>query len=68
MVDLADIGNTAAASIPMALSRAHAGGRLRGGERLLLAAFGAGASWGATTLTWPDLHDTPAPTGGTDGD
>jgi 3-oxoacyl-[acyl-carrier-protein] synthase-3 len=54
LVDLTDIGNTAAASIPMALSRAHQAGRLAGKERLLVTAFGAGASWGATVLTWPD--------------
>ena len=55
LVDLADIGNTAAASIPIALSRAHANGVLGGKERLLLTAFGAGSSWGATVVTWPDL-------------
>ncbi|GAB2895736.1 beta-ketoacyl-ACP synthase 3 [Streptomyces mayteni] len=53
LVDLTDIGNTAAASIPMALSRAHANGVLAGKERMLLTAFGAGASWGATVLQWP---------------
>jgi 3-oxoacyl-[acyl-carrier-protein] synthase-3 len=55
LVDLTDIGNTAAASIPVALSRAHATGALKPKARLLLTAFGAGASWGATVLTWPDL-------------
>ncbi|GAB6898058.1 beta-ketoacyl-ACP synthase 3 [Kineosporia succinea] len=61
VVDLTDIGNTAAASIPMALSRAHAAGTLTGRERLLLTAFGAGASWGATVVTWPHLKPHPAP-------
>lgn len=56
IVDLRDIGNTAAASIPVALSRAWIGGTLSGGETLLLTAFGAGASWGATILRWPELH------------
>lgn len=55
IVDLADIGNTAAASIPMALSRAHQNGTLNGKERVLLTAFGAGASWGATVVTWPNV-------------
>jgi 3-oxoacyl-[acyl-carrier-protein] synthase-3 len=54
LVDLSDIGNTAAASIPMALSRARLNGTLIGKERVLLTAFGAGASWGATVLQWPD--------------
>jgi 3-oxoacyl-[acyl-carrier-protein] synthase-3 len=65
LVDLTDIGNTAAASIPIALSRAVSGGVLNGKERLLLTAFGAGASWGATVLTWPGIHsDVQADTGG----
>jgi 3-oxoacyl-[acyl-carrier-protein] synthase-3 len=64
LVDLTDIGNTAAASIPMALSRAHANGTLKGQERLLLTSFGAGASWGATVLTWP--HQLPRNTGDDD--
>jgi len=59
LVDLTDIGNTAAASIPMALSRAVQNGTLRGNEQLLLTAFGAGASWGSTLLTWPALSRNP---------
>ncbi|MFI9450243.1 beta-ketoacyl-ACP synthase III [Amycolatopsis sp. NPDC052450] len=55
LVDLTDVGNTAAASIPLALSRAQQREDLRGGETLLLTAFGAGASWGATVLRWPAL-------------
>ncbi|WP_030166292.1 beta-ketoacyl-ACP synthase 3 [Spirillospora albida] len=55
LVDLTDIGNTGAASIPIALSRAHHGGGLNGGETLLLTGFGAGASWGSTVLRWPAL-------------
>jgi 3-oxoacyl-[acyl-carrier-protein] synthase III len=55
VIDLEDIGNTAAASIPIALSRAWHKGMLTGGETVLLAAFGAGASWGATIVRWPRL-------------
>jgi 3-oxoacyl-[acyl-carrier-protein] synthase-3 len=46
------LGNTSAASIPLALAAAERDGSLRPGMRLLLAAFGAGFTWGATTLTW----------------
>ncbi|MFV2197518.1 beta-ketoacyl-ACP synthase III [Nocardiopsis sp. LOL_012] len=49
------VGNTAAASIPLALSDSAAEGRLGRGDRVLLAAFGGGATWGAATLTWPEL-------------
>ncbi|TCK27034.1 beta-ketoacyl-ACP synthase III [Pseudonocardia endophytica] len=53
--NVATVGNTAAASIPLALSQAHDDGLLRPGERIALAAFGGGVTWGAATLTWPDL-------------
>ncbi|MEJ8657595.1 beta-ketoacyl-ACP synthase 3 [Streptomyces sp. MS1.AVA.4] len=49
------VGNTGAASIPLLLAQAAADGRLKAGHRVLLAAFGAGLTWGATTVTWPDL-------------
>jgi 3-oxoacyl-[acyl-carrier-protein] synthase-3 len=49
------VGNTGAASIPLLLAQAAADGRLKAGHRLLLTAFGAGLTWGATTLTWPHL-------------
>jgi 3-oxoacyl-[acyl-carrier-protein] synthase III len=55
-------GNTAAASIPLALASAREQGSLRPGDTVLLAAFGAGLSWGACLLTWtgaavrPDAH------------
>lgn len=52
------VGNTAAASIPLALDHAHAAGLLRPGQRLLLTAFGGGLTWGSTVLRWPEL---PAP-------
>jgi 3-oxoacyl-[acyl-carrier-protein] synthase III len=45
-------GNTSAASIPLALSEARRLGRLSGGERVLLAAFGGGLTWGAAVVDW----------------
>ena len=53
--NVAHVGNTAAASIPLALSEAASAGRLRPGDRVVLAAFGGGATWGAAALTWPRL-------------
>lgn len=44
--------NTSAASIPLALADAREAGRLRPGATVLLAAFGAGLTWGACLLTW----------------
>ncbi|MFG2919331.1 beta-ketoacyl-ACP synthase III [Kitasatospora sp. NPDC048298] len=47
------VGNTSAASIPLALADGALDGRLTPGDRVLLTAFGGGATWGAATLTWP---------------
>jgi len=45
-------GNTSAASIPLALANAEDEGRLSEGSRLLLAAFGAGFTWGGVVVDW----------------
>ncbi|MFC6135829.1 MULTISPECIES: beta-ketoacyl-ACP synthase III [Streptomyces] len=55
VVNLDLVGNTSAASIPLAMAHLHRSGRARAGDRVLLTAFGAGLAWGSTTLTWPDL-------------
>jgi 3-oxoacyl-[acyl-carrier-protein] synthase-3 len=49
---LARYGNTSAASIPLALDQALADGRLADGSTVLLAAFGAGLTWGAGIVEW----------------
>ena len=50
---VADLGNTSAASIPLALSLAEDDRRLPlAGGHVLLTAFGAGFSWGAALLTY----------------
>jgi 3-oxoacyl-[acyl-carrier-protein] synthase-3 len=45
-------GNTTAATLPLALADADARGQLAAGSRVLLAAFGAGLTWGGTVFTW----------------
>ena len=45
-------GNTTAASIPLALSEARDEGRVKKGDLVTLAAFGAGFTWGAAVLRW----------------
>ena len=45
-------GNTSAASVPMALVEAVAAGRIKAGDRLLMAAFGAGFTAGAAVVEW----------------
>ncbi|MEN3310006.1 MAG: 3-oxoacyl-[acyl-carrier-protein] synthase [Micromonosporaceae bacterium] len=56
VVNLDRVGNTSAASIPLALSDAAAAGTLTTGSRVVLTAFGGGLTWGAAALTWPDLN------------
>lgn len=55
LADLDEVGNTAAASIPVLLADAAAAGRLKAGDRVLTVAFGGGLTWGAATLVWPDV-------------
>ncbi len=45
-------GNTSAASIPLALEDARLAGRLESGSKVLIAAFGAGFTWGGTVVEW----------------
>jgi 3-oxoacyl-[acyl-carrier-protein] synthase-3 len=45
-------GNTTAASIPIALYEALHDGRLRTGQVVCLAAFGAGFTWASALLRW----------------
>ncbi|MFQ5693000.1 MAG: beta-ketoacyl-ACP synthase III [Nitrospinota bacterium] len=52
LVTIHKYGNTSSASIPIALDEAVREGRVRPGDKLLLAAFGGGLTWGATTLIW----------------
>ncbi|MEJ7802411.1 MAG: beta-ketoacyl-ACP synthase III [Candidatus Limnocylindria bacterium] len=45
-------GNTSAASVPMALVEALAEDRIKPGDKLLMAAFGAGYTAGAAVVEW----------------
>jgi len=52
VLNIEKCGNTSAASIPLALDEAVRAGRVQPGMTLLLAAFGAGLTWGSAVLTW----------------
>lgn len=52
MVNIEKYGNTTAATIPMAMSEAYQGSRLRRGDQVVLAAFGTGYIWGSLLLKW----------------
>jgi 3-oxoacyl-[acyl-carrier-protein] synthase III len=57
VVDVEEIGNTSAASIPIALDRAWRAGQVKAEALVLMTSFGAGLSWGANLLRWtaPEL-------------
>ncbi len=46
------LGNTTAGTIPIALSQAWEQGRLKPGDLVCLAAFGAGFAWASVLLRW----------------
>lgn len=49
---IANVGNTSAASVPLALCEARRRGLLHEGARILLGAVGAGFTWGAVVVEW----------------
>jgi 3-oxoacyl-[acyl-carrier-protein] synthase-3 len=49
---ISEYGNTCAATLPLALAYADRESRLAPGDRVLLGAFGAGFTWGATVIEW----------------
>ncbi len=52
MININKYGNTTAATIPLCLSEWWLAGRLKRGNRIVLASFGAGYTWGAVLLKW----------------
>ncbi|MEV4517902.1 beta-ketoacyl-ACP synthase III [Dactylosporangium sp. NPDC049525] len=54
--NIGQVGNTAAASIPLLMAQAAAAGTLRAGQRVVLTSFGAGLAWGSAALVWPDVR------------
>ncbi|WP_373509434.1 3-oxoacyl-[acyl-carrier-protein] synthase III C-terminal domain-containing protein, partial [Thiocapsa sp.] len=49
-VNLDRYGNTASASVPIALDEAIASGKAKEGDLLVTVAFGGGLSWGANLI------------------
>lgn len=50
--NIAQHGNTSAASIPIALDECVEAGRVKAGDLVLLASFGGGVTWGGVLLRW----------------
>ncbi|MFZ0573233.1 MAG: beta-ketoacyl-ACP synthase III [Candidatus Cybelea sp.] len=54
VINIAEYGNTSAASIPMALSETVRAGRVKAGDLIVFVAFGGGLSWGAVAWRWAE--------------
>ena len=59
VTDLQEVGNTSAASIPVAMCRSRKFHELRPGQHAMLLSFGSGVTWGSQILrcTSPDLDN-----------
>ena len=51
-VNIQEYGNTSGASVPILLDELNRKGCFKAGDKLVLAAFGAGLSYGASLLEW----------------
>ena len=51
-INIGKVGNTSAASIPIAVHEARESGRMSSGTLSLLSVVGAGLTWGATLIRW----------------
>lgn len=52
MINISRYGNTTAATIPLALSEWWHEGKVKKGQNLVFASFGAGYTWGAVYVKW----------------
>ena len=52
MINIDRFGNTTAATIPLCLSEWWQTGKLQRGQKIVLAAFGAGYTWGSMLMKW----------------
>lgn len=51
-INLNECGNISAASVPILLDNVNRRGMIKKGDKIVLAGFGAGLTWGAAVLTW----------------
>ncbi len=52
LINIDRYGNTTAATIPLGLSEAYQNGKLKKGDIVVFAAFGAGFTWGSMLVRW----------------
>lgn len=59
IINVDTVANTSSASIPIALWQAEREGRLKPGDIVAMATFGAGFAWGAGVMSWKErVHAT----------
>ena len=51
-VNIQKVGNTSSASIPIALDEMNDKGLLKKGDKVILAGFGSGLTWGSILISW----------------
>jgi 3-oxoacyl-[acyl-carrier-protein] synthase-3 len=52
VINIDKYGNTTAATIPLAMSETYRDNKLKKGDWVVMAAFGAGFTWGSVLLRW----------------
>ncbi|MCU0414499.1 MAG: ketoacyl-ACP synthase III [Ignavibacteriaceae bacterium] len=52
MINIDRYGNTTAATIPSCLVEYYRNGKIKKGDKIILSAFGAGYTWGASYIVW----------------
>lgn len=56
-MNIQEYGNTSSASIPILLDEINRKGMFKPGQKLVMAGFGAGLTWGASILEWTGRND-----------
>lgn len=51
-MNIEEYGNTSSASIPILLDEMNQKGILKPGQKIIIAGFGAGLTWGASLINW----------------
>jgi len=51
-MNIGSYGNTSGATVPILLDELNRQGRLQRGDKLVLAGFGGGLTWGAALVEW----------------
>ncbi len=57
LINIDKYGNTTAGTIPIALNEAIKQEKIKNGDYVLLASFGAGFTWGSTLIKWYDGNE-----------